>query len=293
MRKIFNNLALQQSFLDAGFVHVPMLSAEEVELILGALARLRPDDGFTPDEFGRKYHCSFLDSNMEYKRATFELIKSVFEPHLGRYLNGYRILNCNFYVKPPGTGEFPIHQNWPAIADLNDTTVTVWCPLQDVTRENGALQFVKGSHKLLPHVEGPTSPAFFDTFRQELIQNYLKPEPMTAGSAVIFDDALIHWSANNDSKRPRIAIQILCVPDEAQAVYFFKDSSSPERFEVIEVDSDFFIEQQMRDLTVRQPNWKSLGFVENRNRLLTEQEFADLLSRSSEIHSRVYESRGR
>jgi hypothetical protein len=292
MRKIFFDGDLQERFRDSGYVHVPMLASEEVERILSVLETMRPADNFAPkgeSAFGRTYHCSFLDRSIEYKRQTHELIKGIFAPHIDRYLNGYEILNCNFYVKPPGTGEFVIHQNWPAIADLNDTTVTVWCPLLDVVAENGTLQFVEGSHKLLPHVEGPSCPGFFDKFRKELIEKYLKPNPMSAGEALIFDDGLIHWSANNNSDRARVAIQILCVPRDAQPVYFFHDKAHPERFELIEVDSDFYVTTAVSELLVRQPHWKSLGFVENRNRCITEAEFVELLSRGHEIREQVYE----
>jgi hypothetical protein len=294
MRQIFLNEDLQDRFIDSGFVQVPMLAPEEVGHILSRLETLRPADNFAPDgeEFGRKYHCSFLDKSIEYKKQTHELIKSVFAPHIAQYLKGYEILNCNFYVKPAGTGEFVIHQNWPAIADLNDTTVTVWCPLVDVVESNGTLQFVEGSHKLLPHVEGPTNPGFFDKFRKELIEKYLKPNPMTAGEALIFDDGLIHWSANNDSPEARVAIQILCVPSDAQPVYFFHDQSHPERFELIAVDSEFFIKTEVHQLMKRQPEWKSLGFVPNRNRFLTEDEFVELLARGHEIREQVYAGAG-
>jgi hypothetical protein len=293
MRQIFSSAYLQAPFLRAGYIQVPMLEQDEVVYILSELSGLRPDDGFAPqgpDEFAR-YHCSFLDSNIDYKRRTHELIKRIFAPHIESYLNGYIILNCNFYVKPPGTGEFAIHQNWPAIADLNDTTVTVWCPLVDVVAQNGALQLVEGSHKILPHVEGPNSPCYFTHFRRELIEKYLKPHPMNAGEALIFDDSLIHWSANNDSEHARVAIQILCVPADAQPVYFFFDSQHPERFEVIEVDSEFFVASHVSDLQARQPGWKSAGFVANKNRLITENEFAGLLARGEHIREDVYSQR--
>ncbi len=290
MRKILLDEGLQSRFVDTGYVQVPMLSQDEVQVILNALPGLRPADNFEPtgEEFGRKYHCSFLDKSIEYKRKTHELIKGIFAPHIAGYLNDYTVLNCNFYVKPPGTGEFVIHQNWPAIADLNDTTCTVWCPLVDVVESNGTLQFVEGSHKILPHVEGPMNPGFFDNIRQELIEKYLKPNPMTAGEALIFDDGLIHWSANNSSPEPRIAIQILCVPKDAQPVYFFYDKNDPDRFELIGVDSDFFIETHVHELMTRQPQWKSLGFVENKNRYVTESEFVDLLKQGPEIRKQVY-----
>jgi hypothetical protein len=265
-----------------------MLDAAEMAGMLEGVRALRPADRFAPTGMVHSYHCSFLDANGQYKRQAFNLIQQIFAPHISQVLNGYEILNCNFYVKPPGTGEFVIHQNWPAIADLNDTTVTVWCPLVDVVESNGALQVVEGSHKLLPHVEGPNCPGYFRDFREALIRKYLKPIPMSAGEALIFDDGLIHWSAKNDSTAARFAIQILCVPSDAQPVYFFFDPKTPERFELIAVDSEFFINADITDLTKRQPHWRSLGFIENRNRYLTEREFASLLARGGEIRQETY-----
>lgn len=291
MRQIFHDQGLQQRFIESGYNRVPMLSAGEVSHILAQLATLRPDDRFVPtgrDGFTFQYHCSFLDTNVDYKRSAHQLIHSIFAPHAAHYLNGYKILNCNFYVKPPHTGEFAIHQNWPAIADLNDTTVTIWCPLVDVVETNGALQFVEGSHKLLPHVEGPNCAGYFRDFREALIRKYLTPIPMSAGEALIFDDGLIHWSANNDSDAARIAIQILCVPADAQPVFFFCDPKAPDRFELIAVDSEFFIATDFTDLFTRRPEWKSLGSAKNRNHYPTEEEFVALLARGGEIRRKIY-----
>jgi hypothetical protein len=268
-----------------------MLSAEEISHVLWRIEDLHPDDRFAPNGqngFQLRYHCSFLDTNVDYKRETHELLVSVFAPHVARYLSDYEILNCNFYVKPPRTGVFSIHQNWPAIADLNDTTVTIWCPLVDVIASNGALQLVAGSHKILPHVEGPNVPGYFRSFREELIRNHLKAIPMAAGEAIIFDDSLLHWSANNDSDVARVAVQVLCVPADAQPIYFFFDPEFPERFELIAADSEFFISTSIKDLAVRQPHWKSYGFVDNRNRYVDETEFVELLSRGDEIRQQIY-----
>jgi hypothetical protein len=291
MRKIFHDATLQESFKKTGYVQVPMLTAEEVASVLAGLAELRPDDNFTPEGRGEKryrYHCSFLDSNVEYKRQSHNLLRDAFAGPIARHLHGYEILNCNFYVKAPQTGEFPLHQNWPAIADLNDTTVTVWTPLVDVVRSNGALQFVEGSHKLFPHVEGPNCPGFFKDFREAVIEKYLTPMAVKAGESLIFDDGLIHWSDNNASEITRIAVQILCVPSDAQPVYFFYDPQHPERFELIAVDSEWFINTDALNLTVRQPEWRSLGFVPNPNRYPGEEEFLDLMRRGPEIRRQVY-----
>jgi len=229
--------------------------------MLSHLATLRQGDGFAPA--GGRYHCSFFDTNVDYKRETYRLIKSVFDGQAACYLNRHEILNCNFYVKP-GTGELAIHQNWPAIADLNDTTITIWCPLVVVVESNSTLQFVEGSQKPFPHVEGPNVAGYFRDSREALMKKYLKPIPMSAGEALIFDDGLTHWSANNDSDKARIAIQILCVPADAQGVYFFYEPKTPDQFELIAVDSAFFINTPATVMTTRQPHWKGLGFVETR-----------------------------
>jgi hypothetical protein len=295
MRQIFQQNNLQENFLHTGYARVPMLTPEQVNHLLDELKNLRPDDNFDPagkSRFGSTYHCSFLDTNKAYKRATNRLITGVFQPYVEKYLVNFQILNCNFYVKPPQTGEFVIHQNWPAISDINDTTVTIWCPLVDVVASNGAIQVVEGSHKIVPHVEGPTNPGYFNHFRKELIEKYLKPMPMKAGEGLIFDDGLIHWSARNGADEPRIAIQILCTPRDAQSVYYYFDKAHPERFELIDVDTDFFIESSFEDLLTRQPHWKSLGFVENKNRFLTEDEFVDLLKRGDEIRREIYAGQG-
>jgi ectoine hydroxylase-related dioxygenase (phytanoyl-CoA dioxygenase family) len=291
MRKIFNDESLQAPFAEKGFVQVPMLAADEIAYLLSQIDLLRPADRFAPtgrDGFDYKYHCSFLDKSVEYKRAAFALMEQVFGKNIEKYLNNYRIISCNFYVKPPGTGEFVIHQNWPMINNINDTTVTVWCPLLDVVATNGALQFVQGSHKIIPHVEGPMCPGYFDKFRKEMIQNHLTANVMKAGEAMIFDDGLIHWSANNDSDKARIAIQIALVPADKQPVFYFFDPAHPERFELVEADREFYLASDVVDLTRRQPHWKHVEFRENRNRFITEQEFIQLMSEGPELRTKIY-----
>lgn len=267
-----------------------MLSDNEVADLLAEIAQLRPDDNFTPQPESEKhpsYHCSFLDTSEEYKRKTSDILRAKFQPLITKYMPDFVILNANFYVKPLNTGMIPIHQNWPMI-DLNDTTVTLWCPLQDVDVKNGVLHIIPGSHKIIPHVEGINVPAYFTHFREALVEKYLQPVPMKAGDAIIFDDGLLHWSPDNHSNQPRIAIQILCIPKDTTPFLYFYDPEHPDRFEKIEAEPEFWLSQGAKDIRTRQPEWKSLGFVPNHNRFITEKEFADLLSRGNEIRQKIY-----
>ena len=290
MRRLFADPALQEQFLPSGYVQVPLLSSKEVSDLLKGIGRLRPDDNFNPqagEEYRASYHCSFIDTNLDYRRQAFALMKEVFEPHLKRYMPDFEIISANFYVKPPHAGKFTIHQNWPVL-DLEDTTVTLWCPLQNVDVRNGAIHVVPGSHKILPHVEGVLCPPYFKAFEEALIAKYLRPLPMQAGEGLIFDDGLIHWSPTNQSEEPRIAVQILCVPGDVTPFLYFFDRGHPERFEKIEVSPEFFFSHTVTDLAARQPHWKSLGCVKNRNRYINEQEFVDLLKKGNEIRRKIY-----
>jgi hypothetical protein len=272
-----------------GRVVTPMLSHDEVAYLLKKMQELRPDDNYAPDGKGRlrvTYHCSSLDASASYKREAYALIAEVMGPAVKRLVADYELLICNFYVKPPGTGEFTVHQNWQLTADLNDTTLTFWCPLVDIDDTNGALHVVEGSHKLLPHLYGPGAQAYFSGLEPALLENYLTPICVEAGHGIAFDDSLIHWSARNQSNAPRVALQAICIPVEATPALFL--SESEKRFELIHADREFYLQNDITDLPRRQPHWKSMGFVENRNRQISRREFARLLKNGDEIRRSVY-----
>jgi hypothetical protein len=288
MRQVIARPEGQAELMRQGFTQAELLAPDEISFLLSELAKLRPDDNFAPQNPWFSYHCSFLDANLTYKRAASNLLRGVFAPGIKRLLVNYEILNCNFYVKPPGTGRFVIHQNWPALQDMSDTTVTVWCPLQDTDETNGTLQFVPASHKIVLDISGPACGFYFDNFLDSLMEKYLQPFPVKAGDALIFDDSLIHWSEQNNSPKPRIAVQILCVPADATPVFFYLDTADNSRFEVFAVDSEFFITQTKDDLLQRPQTASSLGFVPNPNRLLSENEFLELMRRGPETRVRLY-----
>lgn len=279
-RPVFSDPALQAQFDRDGYVEVAMLSADEVAALRKSLAELRPSDRWAPDGSGpamNSYHCSFLDSDVAYKRAAFDLLQATFAPVLARYLDNFRPLSANFYSKPPARGRIPVHQNWPVLEDLDATSVTVWCPLVDVDVSNGALHVVPGSQKLVPHVEGPRSPSFFAGFEEDL-EDQLKPLPAAAGTGFIFDDSLVHGSPDNHSDSPRVAVQITCIPSEARPVFYY--TASPKEFELVEADTDFYLRQSVMALAERQEDWTGVRMVKSRNRPLTKREFVDLLGRS-------------
>ena len=269
----------QAKFDDDGFVTLPLLGTTEVDDLLGAIATLQPADGFNPapaDNALPTYHFSFLDPSKAYRRQVLDLVERHFASAIARHLPDYRILTANLSIKPPGTGEIPPHQNWPVLADPSDVSVTVWCPLVDADVENGTLHLVPGSQKLVRHIEGPATPSYFADF-EEAVPSYYKALPMPAGHCAIFDDSVIHGSPANQSERPRVAVQITCIPKDRQPLFFRRDGD--QAFELIAADSDFYCSHDIQELMGPLPSLDRHGRVESPNHKMREADFAAQLKR--------------
>jgi hypothetical protein len=260
-RRVLRDDVLEAEFHREGLIRTSVLDEDGVAAALEAFGRLRPADGFAPVG-AVTYHCTFLDTDETYRREVSALARELLSPAVERVLADFDVLQAHFYVKPPGEGHFDLHQNWPMV-ELDDTSVTLWCPLVDVDRENGTLEYVPGSHKLLPHVQGPYTASYFDEILPE-VWEATRAVPLAAGEGAIFDDGLIHGSRRNTSDRPRIALQVICTPRDATPIFFFP--TGPRAFERIEAPSEFWLAHAYEDLGGRQPAWSGAGFVRSENR---------------------------
>lgn len=281
-----------------GCAQTPLMSAPQMDDLVSAYAAMRPADGFDPrtnqaNPFNASsYHCTFLDTNIGYKRQVQALIERVCLPAISRLVDDYKVLTANIYVKPPGAGLFQIHQNWPTCRNFDETSITVWIPLQDVDARNGGIHIVEGSHKIVPDIASMHCAPYFHEFEAALVERHLKPVPMKAGEALVFCDTLLHWSPTNQSDSPRAAIQIEMVPAETSPVLFWMDRQRPQDgFELFELDSDFFVERSIGDLIDRPPGLKRVGRAANPNRLLTEAEFVQKMAEGPATRAKLYHPR--
>lgn len=97
----------------------------------------------------------------------------------------------------------PLHQEvW---GQISFTCVTVWVPLQDVRKENGALLYVPGSHKkgLVPHCFYPKMGNAHGVHPDYLKEVRTAQVEMKKGDALIFHPELFHGSAPNSSTQIR------------------------------------------------------------------------------------------
>lgn len=98
----------------------------------------------------------------------------------------------------------PLHQE--IYGQMSKNLLTVWCPLTNVSKFNGTLNLIPGSHKngKLKHVFYNIKGKKYHGVDKELIKkNKIISLKLKAGDAVLFDPYLIHGSGKNNSNKIR------------------------------------------------------------------------------------------
>lgn len=292
MKKILRNDNLQNEIVKKGYAVVPLLSAEEIAFLLNKVKKTIPNENNLFDANGslvsNGYHVTFLDSDVEYKKRASKLVQDFFRPVVENLFIDYRILTGGFYVKPSRSNEIGIHRDLTFTKNFNDVNITIWCPLVDVDETNGALFMVEGSHKLVPGITTILTKPFFSEFEDWLKQNS-KVIRMKAGEVLLFDNTILHGSNRNGSNEIRYVVNMLCISQKAQAVYYYPHLKGAERkFEVYEIDQNFLESHTSQDFFAGNLRGKSLGYTENTHQTVTQSEFEEMLKNGDTIREHIY-----
>lgn len=252
MRKVFNDPELQQKFDKDGYISLPFISADKVERLKELFFETLPKSGgqitagdittVETDSSTLTYDFTFIDKNPDYKRLVFDLITKEFAESATKYLHNYKPIIANYIRKRVDTGEVPVHQNWAFADERKVSTVSIWCPLVDSTRENGTLEVIPGSHKRFAELRGPMIPWELEGIKNELVDKYMVPINTKAGDCVILDDSIVHYTRPNRTPNLRLAIQLILIPEEAPSIHYHLDHNQPNEVKVWEVDHDFYME---------------------------------------------------
>lgn len=125
-----------------------------------------------------------------------------------------------FIIKPPNSGSVAWHKDIYSGSE-NIGNFSCWLALNDVTEENGCLEFVRGSHK-----ETINQKEIYrdeEYLKKTVLSSRLLPppgvdesrivkQPLKTGEFVIFDQRTLHGSAPNISQGDRNGLIIRYVP---------------------------------------------------------------------------------
>ena len=137
---------------------------------------------------------------------------------IGPELFSNPVYNVLQKVPKVAAGAVPWHQDksyWP---DANSNPViTVWIPLVHATPENGCLHLIPGTHKkrVIEHVQETYSGTGFLAIEDEHVKGKkILQLPLQTGSAVLFNDRLLHMSTPNNSDHVRWSVDLRYQPTD-------------------------------------------------------------------------------
>ena len=168
------------------------------------------------------------------------------ESLIGSELFANPVYNVRPKVPKVAAGAVPWHQDksyWP---DANaNPVITAWIPLVDSTLENGCLHLIPRTHKKRAVKHGQEE--YSGTGYLELDKQYVEERkkeiialPMQAGSAVLFNDRLIHSSTPNNSDHVRWSVDLRYQPTDQDPMtqhgigFLARSRRHPERVATVE-----------------------------------------------------------
>jgi hypothetical protein len=242
MQGIFRDNALEKEFQTEGFVKVPFLDEAGLRLFREHAAAILPH--FYDSAHGI---CSATDLNQpELVKNVHLFVSEHIEPYVDPYFNDYQIILGNYLIKKAQENTLiPIHQDWTFVDETQYYSLSIWCPLDDVTPQNGNLQVVPRTHRMSANLR--PSPSYPNAFEQvmDLARENLRDIPMKAGEAIFYDHALLHASPINASGVERSALILGMTHNLAVLQHYFL-SEQPKVNQQVQLEkylmgNDFFV----------------------------------------------------
>lgn len=204
---------IQRRYRSQGFVsRVPVMRAQTAA---GLLAELEALEGGVAAAGGRAWtrrkqrpweldsspHEAFLRSVI-WNAQVLAPVKALLGPDL-------LLRNCDVFIK---TGASRLAINWHTdtghLGRSTDGMLTLWLALTPSTRRNGAMQFVKGSHRSAAD-RPPRDNKHLNLTEEEIAAidpGRVATNIMAAGQASLHHFGLVHRSGPNHTSRPRVAL---------------------------------------------------------------------------------------
>jgi ectoine hydroxylase-related dioxygenase (phytanoyl-CoA dioxygenase family) len=245
---LFKDASLQAAFDKDGYVKINLLDSAEASDLKAYYLSLQHDH---IGDYG--FHISLENTNADYIEGVFKKLFDAVLPKLDAVLDNYKAFTASYVIKEAGLQNIvPPHQDWTFVDEEQFSSATVWIPLMDVTKNNGALGVIKGSHRIFnyPRVSpSPQSRALLSDHAFTLFP-YVEVIEMKAGEALIFNNRTVHASPPNISGITRIAAGIGITQKDAQLKHYYQLPGKEELVEVYNVDASFFATHNNSKLSV-------------------------------------------
>jgi len=232
--------ALEGQFREQGYLVVDLLDPVACAELRTAYDDLDHGDQWA-SEFAPGFHTTMYDPRLEYRRQVHSLIDRAMSSTLRTLLVDHRICLANFTVKLPGGEPVPGHLDWNFVDEAVASSATVWCALEDVAEEQGALTVIPGSHRHVDFIR-PVNVRDYDRHTSVAGGDQV-PVPVRAGQAIVLDNRTVHGSAANRSDRTRVAAAAVVAPRSVPLQHYWIDDD--DELVRLVVEPEFFLYYQI------------------------------------------------
>lgn len=166
-------------------------------------------------------------------------VKEILIPIVSKYFVNYQALIGAFLIKRVGDDTYMnLHQDWNLTDEEQYLSFNIWIPLQDIDNENGCLQFLPGSHNIIPTIR--PNHKYDWAFRNVIpfISKRLVSVFPKKGQCVLINHAIVHSSEVNKKNIPRVAAFLTLIPKDAPILHYF--SEDKEHVELYQLKQEEF-----------------------------------------------------
>ncbi len=207
-----------------GYTVVPFLNEQEVEVLKGLFFNSHPvsKEGL---------YATAHSDNFDFKKKLNDGILHEFGRALEQTFFECHPLGGSYIVKYKGDkGVLFPHQDWNIVDEEFFRSFNIWVPLVDTNETNGAISVLPRSHKIIKSYRGVNIP---DPFYKSNSYAWKFHETlnMKAGEALIYDHALLHASAINQTDEPRIAVVFGIISEKAEMRYYYMENGKVAEYE--------------------------------------------------------------
>lgn len=142
------------------------------------------------------------------------------ESLIGGELFSNPVYNTRPKIAKVAAGAVPWHQDksyWPTAT--SNPVITVWIPLVDATHLNGCLHIKPKMHRkrlLKWHTETLTTTGYTALHESQVSKSPTVDLPVSAGSAILFNDRCLHMSTPNLSNELRWSVDLRYQPTDQE-----------------------------------------------------------------------------
>lgn len=231
------NANLQEQLNEVGYTVVPFLEKSEIDEIQAFYNLNKPDQQHA-------FHTTHFFTDREYKRLVNSFLiaacRRAFYKHVTK---DYNPVFANFMVKEANSNSLmPLHADWCYVDEMKNSSYAVWVALTDTDEKNGCFCVIPYSHNLVNQVRGPRILQWNYPTNEMLIKEMGVPLPVKAGTAVIYNHRLMHYSGANQSSTTRVAFNVSVVPDDVPGIHYAMPEGESEIVKYSVSGPDFYLE---------------------------------------------------